>query len=548
MIVKLCVSICLAVPGLSGCTTSRVLLNEHTNTESRHSLADSADTISDAVTAPANTPAGMGESAITLTAAVVQAEGQPDSPIPPGPGDSLSQPLEISGPQAPIALEQVVDAVYQSFPLLEIARLERNVRSGENISAQGEFDLKLKGESENTPEGFYQTYRNGVGFDQPLFSGGSVFGGYRIGRGSFEPWYLERQTNDGGEFKLGLSVPLWQNRGIDERRSALWRSAYGRNLVEPEIRTQLLLHIRDGSVAYWEWVGAGRQYQYAEQLLDLAQDRDQQLRRQVEVGKKPESDLTDNERLIVSRRVKQLDALRKLQTTAAKLSLYLRMPDGLPFVPTPDLLPTEFPEPLPVERALVNQDVSFALDRRPELEAFDISRQMLNVELAQAQNLLQPSLDAVVSGDQDVGGLTSSKGDKQPFELDAGIYFSVPVQRRKALGKIAALEGKLAQLNAKRQFAADKISVEVQAAIIALDTAYQAIGQARTAVRLNEEMERYELIRLEQGDSDFLRINLREQATFDARVAEVDAYLRYFEAQADYRAAIAADIPMITEP
>lgn len=534
--------------GIFGCKTSRIALNEHTSTVASHSPSGSSSAIPAASDEAGTSAAASTKTDITLTAAIDQTEAEPAAILPPPPAETADTAAIPTGPTTPIALEQVVDAIYQSYPLLEIARLERNVRSGENLSAQGEFDLKLKAESENTPEGFYQTYRNGMGFDQPLMSGGSLFGGYRIGRGDFEPWYLERQTNDGGEFKLGLSVPLWQNRSIDERRATLWRTAYGRNLVEPEIRTQMLLYIRDGSIAYWEWVGAGRQYHYAEQLLELAQDRDQQLRRQVEVGKKPESDLTDNERLIVSRRVKQLDALRKLQTTAAKLSLYLRMPDGLPFVPPPELLPAEFPVPQPVERTLLEQDIAFALQRRPELEAFDVSRQMLQVELSQAQNLLQPSLDAVVSGDQDVGGLTSSKGDKQPFELDAGVYFSVPVQRRKAWGKIASLEGKLAQLNAKRQFMSDKISVEVQAAIIALDTAYQAIGQAHDAVRLNEEMERYELIRLDQGDSDFLRLNLREQATFDAKVVEVEAYLRYFEAQADYRAAIAIEIPMISAP
>jgi outer membrane protein TolC len=89
--------------------------------------------------------------------------------------------------------------------------------------------------------------------------------------------------------------------------------------------------------------------------------------------------------------------------------------------------------------------------------------------------------------------------------------------------------------------------VEVQAAVIALDTAYQAIDQARQAVRLNEEMERFELIRLDKGDSDFLRLNLREQATFDARTAEIDALLRYFEALSEYRAAVAADLPEVIE-
>jgi len=451
------------------------------------------------------------------------------------------------GPTKPIVLEQVVDAIYQSYPLLRIALLNRNIASGDNLSAQGEWDFKVVADSMNTPDGYYQTYRQSVGFDQPLYGGGSVFGRYRIGRGEFEPWYLERQTNDGGEFRVGLSVPLWQNRTVDERRAQLWRTAYGRDLVEPEIRAQLLTFIRDGSIAYWEWVGSGQQFAYAEQLLKLAQDRDVQLRRQVQEGDRPEADLTDNERLIVSRRVKRLDALRKFQSNAAKLSLYLRMADGSPFVPTPELLPNRFPEPAPVKSDQLGSDIAFAQSRRPEVLALDVTRQMLNVDLCQAQNLTQPEFNGVIANSQDVGGPTSSKKDKSPNETEAGVYFSVPLQRRKAYGKIAAVEGKLAQLNAKRQFALDKISVEIQAAVISLDTAFQAIGQAREAVRLNEDMQNFELIRLEKGDSDFLRLNLREQATFDARVAEVDAYLRYFEALSEYRAAVAADLPEVIE-
>ena len=457
----------------------------------------------------------------------------------------MPEPLPV-GPTEPIELEQVVDAIYQSYPLLRIAIAERAVAAGENVMAQGEFDLKLKGETVNQALGFYKNYRQGVGFDQPLYGGGGLFGGYKIGQGNFEPWYGNRQTNSGGEFQLGLSVPLWQNRTVDERRAQLWRTAYGQNLVEPEIRSQLLEFVRDGSIAYWEWVAAGQNFRFAEQLLELAQDRDEQLRSQVKEGDRPEADLIDNERLIVGRRVKRLATLQKLQTSAVKLSLYLRMPGGVPFVPDPKLLPGAFPEPLPIERDAIDQDVMFALTRRPELMEFDITRNQLDVDLKQAVNLLQPSLDAVLYNSKDLGP-DESLGEKSPYLFEAGLQFSVPLQRRKAKGKITALQGKIAQWQAKRQYTSDKISVEVQVAVIALDMAYQAIKQAREAIRLNEEMQRFETIKVEQGDSDFLLLNLRETATFDARVIEVDALLRYFEAQSEYRAAVAADLPDVVE-
>lgn len=60
-------------------------------------------------------------------------------------------------------------------------------------------------------------------------------------------------------------------------------------------------------------------------------------------------------------------------------------------------------------------------------------------------------------------------------------------------------------------------------------------------------MQRLELIPLEQTGSDFLRLNLRERAIIDARVAEVDAFLWYSQAFSEYRAAVATDLPEMIE-
>jgi hypothetical protein len=441
----------------------------------------------------------------------------------------------------PIALSQVVDSIYRSYPLLEVAVYGRNIAAGEQLMAEGAYDLKLKATSDNTPLGFYRTYRQSVGVEQNLYFGGEVFGGYKVGGGEFEPWYLERQTNDGGEFRAGMTLPLAQNRAIDERRAELWRSTYGRNVVEPIIQAQLILFIYGGSLAYWDWVAAGQNVRYAQELYDLAMERDDILRPRANLGAAAEMDLVDNQRLIVSRQVKLIDAQRKFQQTAVKLSLFLRDANGQPFVPGVEQLPGGFPEPAPVTMEQLPADISEALSRRPELRELDFNRRITEIDLAQAHNMTQPELDATFWGAQDVGGLTSSKGDKQPFEFQGSINFTMPLQRRKAQGKIWSTEGKIAQINAKREFTADKIETEVRNATIALTTAYQALSQARESVKLNIEMEKYEQTLFKGGASDLIRVNIREQQTFDARVTEVEALLRYFEAQAELRAALGLD-------
>ncbi|MFV0443228.1 MAG: TolC family protein [Planctomycetaceae bacterium] len=443
-------------------------------------------------------------------------------------------------PDAPLVLESVISSVYQRYPLLQYALYTRNIAAGNQVAARGEFDLKLKGASENGPTGYYQTYRQSIGVVQPLYGGGEVFAGYRIGRGDYQPWYQERQTNDGGEFKAGLGIPLLQNTTIDPRRAALWQAQYGRQLAEPEIQAQLIAFVQEASYAYWTWIAAGANYQVVERVLELAEDRTDRIRSQVEAGLIDPPELTDNLRLVAERQAKLADARRKRDQSAAKLSLYLRDDSGRPLIP--DIKQwAEFPEPPRTLSQTTESEIALALQSRPELKALDWQRRQIEVEYAQAENLTLPDLDAVLSGSQDVGQPTSKKRDKSQFEMEASLYLDVPIQRRKARGKMTALEGKLAQISAKRRMTSDKIAVDVQYARIALDAALQQVDQTREAVRLAEDLAERERQNLQQGLSDLLKVTLREQYAAESALKAIDALLQYYEADADLRAAMGLD-------
>ncbi len=472
-------------------------------------------------------------------AGVAPAEESATPPILPAAESPLPE-MPVGKSAEPLLLEDVIDSVYERYPLLQAALYFRNIAQGEQLAAAGEFDLKFQGASENGPLGFYQTYRQSIGMIQPLYGGGEVFAGYRIGRGNFQPWYLERETNGGGEFKVGAAVPLLQNVDIDPRRAALWQAQYGRYLAEPEIQAQLIAFVQEASYAYWEWVAAGASYRIAERILQLAEDRTDRIRSQVEAGLIDPPELTDNLRLVAERRAKLADAERKLQQAAVKLSLFFRDPQGHPIIPDLWQLPP-FPEPEPLIPHTTPQEIEQALQQRPELRIMDLVRRQYEVEYAQAQNTTLPNLDAVVTGSQDVGEPTSPKRDKSPFELEASLYFDVPLQRRKARGKMTVVEGKIAQLAAKRRLVADKISVEVQSAKVALQAALVQVEQSREAVLLAEDLAERERQNLERGLSDLLKVTLREQYAVESAEKAIAALLQYFRAQADLRAALGVD-------
>lgn len=447
---------------------------------------------------------------------------------------------EGEAPGSVVSLAEVIDSVYTSYPLLRAAFYNRNIAQGEYLSAQGNFDTKFKGASENGPTGFYQTYRQGVGVEQPTMWGGSYFGGYRIGRGDFQPWYLERQTNDGGEFKAGVSVPLWRNRNIDQRRAELWSSAWQTHRVEPQIQQELIDFVFMASDAYWTWVAAGQTFQIQKQLLELAIARNNGIKREVELGARDPPDLEDNRRSIVSREAKVIAARQKFQQASYKLSIYLRDSEGEPLVLSESQIP-QFPSLGEHEILSLANDIQVALESRPELQEIEFQRKQLQIERSLAGNDALPNVDAVLLGSQDVGAPTSSKRDKSQFEMEAAIQVEVPLQRRKALGKQQALAGKISQLVVKRGLIEDKIVAELQNVHAGLSATHETVLKSREAVQLAKYMADVERQKFLAGASDLLTLNLREQQAATAAENEVAAQLEYYRARAAYRAVLAQD-------
>lgn len=441
-------------------------------------------------------------------------------------------------PAAPLQLQLVQASVIEQFPLVLAAVQEAQVTAGKQQAARGAFDLKLVAESLNTPQSFYENYRQRVKAEQPTFAGGGVFGQYRVGDGDFPVWYGERETNEGGEFKVGLFTPLLRGRAIDERRAEVYRADLQARAVDPLVRQQQIESLLLASYVYWSWVGAGQMYVTTQGLLDVAEQRNRGLARQVELGNLPRTEVQQNERLIAARQAKLIEASRKLQGAAVKLSLFLRDAGGDPIVPTVKQLPPAFPAVIDPRQQPLEDSVSAALDRRPELQLLQIDRQLVDIDLQLSENELLPNLTAVIDASKDVGGPASSKRDKTPFELEAGLLFDVPVQRNKAQGKIQVARGKLSQLTLKQQFTVNKIVAEVQDAQLARVAAFDRIGKTRQSAALAKTLVAAEYRSFELGNSDLLRIAIQEAAELDAQLLEIEAVQDYFQAEAQYQAAL----------
>lgn len=449
---------------------------------------------------------------------------------------SLDSDAQNASPSS-ISLAQVLDSVAECYPEIEIAIGEIEAANGKVLTSWGEFDRVFAGHSVSQPLGFYQNYRNGIGLTQPLYGGGEVYGIYRIGDGDFEPWYGDRETNEGGELKAGFSLPFLKDRSFDERRAKLLASGAQRDQIQSNTESRLLQFQRFATQAYWDWVASGQAVQIQRQLVQLAEKRVSQIKARVESGDLAEIAQIDNDRLIAKRKNDLIKARRLLEKSAIKLSMFWRDFSCDPVIADETLLPNTFPGSNSIASAQLQSDIETAVSVRPELTELQAMRREACIDLRYAENLTMPKLDLKGFAGQDIGGAASRKEDKTPFQLQVGVFYEVPIERRKGLGKIQSANGKLTQIDAKIRFTTDKIRAELQDSSSAVNAAFEQIQQSSENLRLTKKSLELGLIAFEEGDIDLITLNIYETAVATAELQLLDGQFKYFYYRAVYETA-----------
>lgn len=462
-----------------------------------------------------------------------QGHGAEAPPAPaPGPGTSIATNA--------LTLHEVLDSVRRQYPPMLAALIERDVAVGRLQSAKGTFDFQFFSRLFDTPSGYYQSTSVDTGFEQFTgIWGSTLFGGYRITSGGVLPDYDKSRTQGSGEPRIGFRLPLLRDGSIDRRRANLIKARLDKELADPIIHRQQIDFIRAATAGYYGWLAAGERLRLSEALLRIARERMSALRTQADSGLIPRIVLTDNQRLIVSRELAVVQARRRFEAAGLALSLFLRDAGENPIVATRDRLPPALPVPEGPAADLLQQDIQRALTTRPEVRRLGLAQEKLEVDRKLARNQLLPNLDAGMSASRDYGDYRYK--DQTEAEVQVGVEFRVPLQRREARGRLSEVEAQLSQIAREQQFASDRIQTEVRDSFSAWSAAHEQVLQARLNVRLAVELQEAETERFARGATDLLALQLREQAAFDAQVSAVDIDADCFRAQADYRAATVAE-------
>jgi outer membrane protein TolC len=436
-----------------------------------------------------------------------------------------------------LGLPEVLSSAERTFPLLKAAELERVIAGADLLSAEGGFDVSWKARGTITPVGYYDSTRAETIVELPTpVWGSSVFGGWRIGRGSFPVYEGKQETLDYGEIRGGINVPLWRNGPIDRRRTNIGKAELGKDVAALTVTQQRIEVMRAASTRYWAWLAAGRRVAIAKALLAIVTQRDAGLSFRVERGDLPPYERDDNRRAIEQRTAQLAVAERGLEQAAIELSLFLRDADGRPRLAPASRLPSELPAPVAPARGM-GEDLAAALAKRPEARRLELQLKQTRLELDWAKNQLALGLDLQLAGSQDIGPARATRPDLSKPVFEATLLLDIPLQTRTIRGRVDAAAATDRRLQEQRSFAEDRISADVRDAHSALRVSQLRIEATRREVALARQLEDGERTRFEQGDSHLLIVNLREQQTAEAELREVDALLDYHRAVVDLKAA-----------
>jgi len=446
-----------------------------------------------------------------------------------------------------LAAQEVLRSSREHYPkiLESIARARGS--EGKVLAADGAFDWKVTQDSLFWANGFYSGKSVDSRIVKPIEAlGADVFAGYRITDGTFPVYQDQLVTKSGGEFNFGIVFSLLRDRDFDDRRFKLRATRLARNEAELDLMLTRLLVQRDAAKSYWSWVAAGRRLRVYEELLQLARQRNAGLAKRVAEGDAAEITLVESRQNILKRQALVTRTERDFVNAAIKLGLFNRDAAGRPQRPSAERLPAGFPPPDPQVTAALEADIAALEARQYRLAILENQLEAERNRIRLAENALLPQLDLQVKADHDLGRGTRSRDE---FDIIVELRLSVPLERRKARGELAAARARLAELSQQRRLQEDQLAAEMRRLAKTVEAATEYAALTRREFEQAEQLAAAEDVRFREGASDFFRLNLREERAAEARVRNIEALLDYHQALVDYRAVtVDTEAFLIDEP
>ena len=420
-----------------------------------------------------------------------------------------------------IALLDVLKSTLSLHPKIYSFEAKVEQADGKRLSATGNFDWKLEYDHQSRTGGFYDGWFGDQRLSRQLgWSNAKLSAGYRLSDGGFPVYEEYHRTQDEGEPNLKFSMSLLRYRETDPLRQEILQTELGFDVVEQNQRELLNHLLREAGFNYLNWREAYLEAEIQKGLLQLAEQRNDAIRARVANGDLAKFVETEFQTTLLARSAALQAMLQKLRAAELKLSLYIRDPEGLPV----NLNEKQNPIDDDAFDNLLNENlnqVMASMQNHPRLRALRLRKQQITEQRRLAASEMLPSLDMNLWLARDLGtGSETLEGT----ESYVGVNFSLPLERRKAKGKLRVADAELRALKFDQQAAQETMRNFIATALLEIDNLQTLLKLQKEQAALEARLTGLELKRFNAGDSDLFILNAREisRAQADLRVVKTE--------------------------
>lgn len=434
-----------------------------------------------------------------------------------------NKPTASAGDRQPTSgtsLQDLLTALKVYAPQIIQAQARSEVVQAQQLVAAGGFDSILSGSYDGRMTGFYGGQVADVAVRQRLQGiNAEVYSGYSVSNGRLPVYEDQYLTNSDGEFRVGAKMALWRGRTTDPLRNAEY-TARQRAAAAIQTATAETINITAAAMsAYVEWLYAENVRAVYEELLGIAQVRDEAINKAVKAGQLATITTQENRQLLLARQGQTVNAAQKAMERAVYLSVYLRGENGNPLPPVYGNQ-AGVPQQNPFTVFSEDEVLRRTLDERPDIVSLRLELDALTANETLAENDMQPDLDLVYEVRRDFG---SGSETRAGTDHKIGLNLSMPIQFSAARGAVAAARAEIKATRAELRLRRDRVALALQANRAALVATEQQLVIGTAEVEVARRLRSAEETRYLAGASDVFRLNAQETALANSKLRVLGA-------------------------
>jgi len=334
-----------------------------------------------------------------------------------------------------------------------------------------------------------------------------------------------------GSFTATYTQSLLQGFGTDVTTAPLVIARKNAESADYTFQLAIINLVSTTETQYWAVVYAQRNLANYQIALELAQKLLNENKIKLQVGTMAPLDVTAAEAQVAQAEQNIISGQAALDNAKDALirALYpnAERPASLELTDTPNLGYTHMDEATAVK---------MALDRRVELKAARISKDVNQLQMTVAQDKVRPQLNAFVAynGASDnynsYGSVNSDLAGVKYPGYTVGLKFAMPIQNNAAKGNLSVARANLrsSELNLRDQELS--ITLQVRTAVRNIDATEKGVKAAEKTRYLQEKTLEAEQKKFENGMSTNFNV-LQDMTNLDAaRSAETQAQINYANA------------------